>query len=117
MKRTTEDEIKAMQAEMARWEAEHPDATMRDIELQVEQALARVGAQMMTDIVSRREERIKSAGAVRCPKCGEPVSGRGKRTRRLQGAHNEAVEIARDYVTCRTCGHGFFPSGSGAGAD
>lgn len=106
----------AIGEELDRWEAAHPEASMREIEQRVEQAMAQLGVQVMADLAMGRETRLRQA-EVRCPKCGSPVIRRGTRPRKLKGAHDEAVVLTRGYVTCTQCGHGFFPSGSGAGVD
>ena len=109
-------ELAAIGEELDRWETAHPEATMREIELRVEQAMAQLGVQIMADIAMGRETTMRPAD-MRCPKCGNPTIRRGRRERQLKGAHDEAVVVTRGYVTCRECGHGFFPSGPGAGAD
>jgi len=110
------DEMAAIGDELERWQAEHPNATMREIEQRVEQAMAQLGVQVMAGLAMAREA---NAGAeeARCPKCGGATIRRGRRLRRLKAAHDESVVLTRQYVTCRQCGHGFFPSGPDAGAD
>jgi hypothetical protein len=63
------DEMAAIGEELERWEGEHPDATMREIELRVEQAMAQLGAQVMAELAVTRERR-DDGEAVCCPKCG-----------------------------------------------
>jgi hypothetical protein len=106
-------EMASIGEELERWEAEHRDATMRDIELRVEQAMAQLGVQIMAELAMTRERR-SSGEAVCCPRCEGPTIRRGRRQRQLKGAHDESVVLTRGYVTCQQCGHGFFPSGSGA---
>ena len=108
-------EMEAIGEELERWETEHPDAMMRDIELRVEQAMAQLGVQIMAELAMTRERR-SNGEAEHCPRCGGPTIRRGRRQRQLKGAHDESVVLTRGYVTCQECGHGFFPSGSGAGA-
>jgi hypothetical protein len=108
-------EMAAIGEELERWQAEHPNATMRDIELRVEQAMSQMGVQIMAELAMTRERR-SSSEAVRCPKCGGSTIRRGRRQRQLKGAHDESVVLTRGYVTCQECGHGFFPSGSGTRA-
>lgn len=110
------DEMAAIGDELKRWEAEHPKATMREIELRVEQAMAQLGVQVMAGLAMGREANAR-ADKVCCPKCGGPTIRRGHRPRQLKGAHDESVVLTRQYVTCPQCGHGFFPSGPDAGAD
>jgi YgiT-type zinc finger domain-containing protein len=45
-----------------------------------------------------------------CPKCGEEVKKKGKKKRKLETNGGQEIEFEREYVTCQSCGHGFFPS-------
>ena len=95
------------------WRAEHPQATMREIEVAVEREMARLGSVLMSGLAQVNEHGGRSeegSGRV-CPQCGGATIRRGRRKRELTGAYNETVKLTRSYVTCKQCGHGFFPSG------
>jgi uncharacterized protein with PIN domain len=45
-----------------------------------------------------------------CPKCGGEVKKKGKKKWKLKTTGGQEIEFEREYVTCQSCGHGFFPS-------
>lgn len=102
-----------IQAEMRTWRREHPQATMREIELATEQVLARLGARMVQDLsaasdaahfAKRPPERRPC-----CPVCQVPLEARGAKHRHLRVHGAQQVDLQRDYGVCPQCGEGFFP--------
>ena len=109
--------MREMASGMKEWRLAHARATMLEIEEETGRRLAKLQAQMMqdmalasaaADIVAAKAE---GAEIPHCPQCGEVMQGRGKRRRRLTGAHNQPVELERSYLECPACGTGIFPLG------
>jgi len=95
-----------------KWRETHPRATMREIEEEIDRRMTKMRARMITDTVMRSastetEKRKKGM----CPKCGGEVKKKGKKKRKLETNGGREIEFEREYVTCQSCGHGFFPSG------
>ena len=90
------------------WRAAHPQATLRQIEVEVDRQLAAARAQLIAAVAQ--------AGPVAeapppCPACGGPTAWDGERTRRLTTTHDEAIALTRRYARCPACGTGLFPPG------
>jgi len=99
---------------MKEWRLQHPTATFREIELAVDERLARLRARMLEDaaLVSRAAE-WDANGAARpvCPKCGTLLTPRGKEPRELTTQYDQRIHLERDYGVCPTCQTGLFPPG------
>ena len=98
---------------MAEWRAQHPRATLREIEEALDQRLERLRAQMLQDtaLTSPAADwagQPKSERPV-CPQCGTPLVARGKQSRRMQTYGGQEVKLERAYGVCPTCGGGLFP--------
>ena len=98
---------------MAEWRQEHPKATLRQIELAMDEQLARVRARMIEDVVATSAAQdwqgVPEAHPPKCPECGAPLKPHGKKTRKLQTVGDEALQIERTYGVCPACGAGLFP--------
>lgn len=98
---------------MREWRAQHPKATLRAMEDELDRRWARVRARMLEDMA------LASAAAdwtatpddqhPTCPDCGQPLQLRGSDTRTLQTHGGQDVRLERRYGTCSACGAGFFP--------
>ena len=95
------------------WREEHPKATMREIEVEIDQRLSALRARMITDtaMASRAAEWEKGASGVVCPGCGAKLEKKGKKRRKLATQGGRAVELVREYGVCPHCGQGVFPPG------
>jgi YgiT-type zinc finger domain-containing protein len=95
------------------WREEHPKATMREIEAEIDQRLSALRAKMITDtaMASRAAEWEKGANGVVCPGCGGKLEKKGKKKRKLETQGGRAVELVREYGVCPKCGQGVFPPG------
>jgi uncharacterized protein with PIN domain len=84
---------------------------MREIEEEIDRRMSKMRAQLITDTVMRSvsTEMIKGKKEM-CPKCGGEVKKKGKKKRKLETNGRQEIEFEREYVTCQSCGHGFFPS-------
>jgi ribosomal protein S27AE len=100
---------------MAEWRVEHPRATFREIEQEVDVRLAGLRARMLQDVAMRSAQAdvsaLSAAERPRCPQCGVALEGRGQKVRRLTTNHNQQVALARSYAVCPRCGSGVFPPG------
>lgn len=98
---------------MAEWREQHPKATFREIEAEVDKRLAVLRARMLSDaaIRSAQTEWGGTRGEVVCPNCGARLEQNGKKKRKLQTRGGQEVELEREYGVCRQCGQGIFPPG------
>src|SRR5262249_47980197 len=98
---------------MRDWRLQHPKATLREIETELDRRWARVRARMLEDMA------LASAAAdwattpeseqPRCPDCGTPLQLRGTDTRTLQTHGGQLLTLQRQYGSCPACGAGLFP--------
>lgn len=98
---------------MREWREQHPRATFREIETELDERLSRLRAKMLQDTVLASAqadwgERPKAQRPT-CPECDIPLVSRGKRTRSLQTDGGQEVALERTYGTCPKCGSGLFP--------
>ena len=94
------------------WRALHPQATLREIEAELDQRLSRLRAQMLEDLAlasAAADLACQDAEPPRCPQCGGRLHDAGMRERTLVTVGNEAVHLRRDYATCSQCGSRLFP--------
>jgi YgiT-type zinc finger domain-containing protein len=101
------DPVHQVQRDLAAWHSTHPDATLAEIEVAVEEQLERVRAQLITE----RTAAGVCEGHPMCQKCGTTMVPRSTATRRLLLRGDQPLELERDYVVCPTCGSGLFPPG------
>jgi ribosomal protein L34E len=101
---------------MADWRAQHPRATLSEIEVELDARLARMRARMLERVAQqsaattwRRQASDQEETAPRCPHCGTPLEPQGRRTRRLRTTGGQQVQLQRDYGVCAQCGQGLFP--------
>ena len=95
------------------WRALHPQATLAEIEEELDRQLGRVRTQLLGDLAlaSRAAEvgRAAEEERPRCAECGGRLISEGERPRRVRTVNNQVVELQRDYATCTACGSRFFP--------
>jgi hypothetical protein len=98
---------------MREWRAQHPQATLRAMEDELDARWARVRARMLEDMALSSTAADWAATPTsehpRCPDCGQPLQRRGTETRTLQTHGGQALTLARRYGTCPACGAGLFP--------
>jgi YgiT-type zinc finger domain-containing protein len=97
---------------VAKWREEHPRATMREIEAEIDERMSGLRAKMITDTAnaSARADWGAEEGVV-CPKCGAKLMKKGKKKRVLLTRDGRKIELVRDYGVCVACGEGVFPPG------
>jgi YgiT-type zinc finger domain-containing protein len=108
-------EVSAAVAEgMLAWRKQHPKATLREIEKELDLQLAQLRAKMLEDaaLLSEKREWVDgSDGTPTCPECGAALKGQSREERHLQTHGEKSIRIERQYGVCPKCGQGFFPPG------
>ncbi len=98
------------------WRMQHPHATLKEIEVAIDERLAVLRARMIADAAlasaAAEWEQEEEAEQPTCPQCGAQMEQRGVRTERhIQTHGGQDVKLVREYGVCRVCGAGFFPPG------
>ena len=98
---------------LAGWRGQHPKATFREIEAEIDKRLSALRAKMISDtaMASAQAEWESGASAAVCPKCGEKLEKKGRKKRNLETQGGRRVELIREYGVCPKCGQGIFPPG------
>ena len=98
---------------VAEWRMQHPRATYREIEAEIDRRLAGFRAKMIADVAmqSKKAEWEEADKEVVCEKCGEELKNRGRKKRSLETNYGQEIELERDYGVCPKCGQGIFPPG------
>jgi YgiT-type zinc finger domain-containing protein len=98
---------------IADWREQHPRATFREIEAEIDKRLSELRAKMLSDtaLASVQAEWESGASGVVCPQCGEKLEKKGKKKRKLETQGGRQVELIREYGVCPKCGQGIFPPG------
>ena len=97
------------------WRMQHPRATLKEIEVAIDERLAVLRARMVADaaLASAATQWEEEEGEQpTCPRCGARVKQRGVRAaRHLQTHGGQEVKLVREYGVCPACGAEFFPPG------
>jgi hypothetical protein len=100
---------------MAEWRQQHPKATLRDMEAELDTRWARLRARMLEDMalasVAADWEEAPAADQPPCPTCGTPLQARGKQVRHLHTHGGRDLALERSYGVCPSCQDGLFPPG------
>jgi hypothetical protein len=99
---------------MKEWRWQHPRATLREIELTLDEKLGNLRARLLEDMAlasAAREWCAEDGVRPQCPQCQTALQSRGSQTRWLQTQQGQELELSRSYGTCPHCGAGFFPLG------
>ena len=95
------------------WRLQHPKATLREIELTLDEHLAPLRARMLQDVALQslvaEANAPTEANRPHCAVCGTPLVLRGKRTRQLKTFGAQQLTLERSYAICPTCKKGLFP--------
>ena len=102
--------------ELACWRAEHPRATLAEIEQVVQEALSRLQDRYLSDLSHASDAadltRTAAGERPRCPGCGGRLEPSGRAEREvLTPRQARPLRLRRSYGVCSTCGSGFFPPG------
>ena len=97
------------------WRFQHPKATLRELETELDARLARMRARMLEDLALEsaatdwREQSASSAPP--CPQCGSSLQADGLHARTLQTQGGQSLTFERRYGHCPVCATGLFPPG------
>lgn len=102
--------------ELAEWRRAHPKATLTEIEDAVFEAMQKLQAQALGEVVAASAAADMAAQPAieraRCPTCGGQLEPRGRQRRRVRPARQRGtLDLNRTYAVCATCGAGLFPPG------
>lgn len=89
-------------AAMRHWCQSHPDATLTEIERELDRQWRVVRADVA---------RAHGDAVVVCPTCGTALERRGEYERTLRSAGDEPIRLRRTYAWCPVCDAGLFPPG------
>jgi hypothetical protein len=106
-----QDGLDDMKQTLQVWRREHSNASFAEMERAVEEELARVRSQMLTELAGARGERLQL-----CPQCGRRMQRRGERTRVLEIPGGVPVDLTRAHHVCPYCSLGLFPPGRDPGS-
>lgn len=100
--------------ELTEWRRAHPKATLTEIEDAVFEAMQKLQAQALGEVVQASSAADMAAQPAterpRCPTCGGQLEPRGRQRRRVRPARQRAaLDLDRSYAVCATCGAGLFP--------
>lgn len=102
----------AIMEEVATWRADHPKATLCEIEAEIDRRLSQLRAKMISDTANASAAaEWEAAQGIVCPACGAKLIKKGKKKRVLLTRDGRKIELARDYGVCAACGQGIFPPG------
>ncbi len=95
------------------WRFQHPKATLRELETELDARLARMRARMLEDLALASAatdwtDQTATSPPV-CPHCGSPLEPRGLHSRTLQTHGGQSLTLERRYGGCPTCEIGLFP--------
>ena len=102
-----EAEIARLLEDAAEWQAEHPEATWDEIELEVLHLRQRFGAHLGKVMAKCRAEQRPVPGP-RCPECGEELRYKGEKERLVVSMLGE-IPLKRGYYYCSACRRSSFP--------
>jgi hypothetical protein len=98
---------------MSDWRHQHPTATLREIETELDARLAHMRARMREDLAlasgATDWQTQPAVAPPACPECGTPVQSRGIQPRTLQTHGGQTLTLKRRYGVCPVCETGLFP--------
>jgi YgiT-type zinc finger domain-containing protein len=101
---------------MRDWRAQHPRATLQEIEAELDSRLFGMRARLLEQIAQHSQAAVWSGRGLEqagptCPQCGAALEPRGRKTRRLKTHGGQELALHREYGVCPACGRGLFPPG------
>lgn len=95
---------------MKEWQMQHPRATLREMEQELDKRWSYARARMLEDMAMGNA--TSEAVDWVCPECGQAGQPRGGQfERRLLTRGGQEIVLERTRGECPACGAGFFPSG------
>lgn len=115
-----QQEVDAVMTGMKEWRLQHPRATLREIEVALDERLAQMRARMLQDLAlasaAAKVGEATEEDRPTCPTCGGPLEARGEEPRTLTTTYNQPITLRRSYAYCPACAAGLFPPRRGTGA-
>jgi len=104
----------AVAQEMAEWRRAHPKATLTEIEDAVFEAMQKLQARALGQVVHASTSADVAEQPVeerpQCPTCNAPLEPRGRQRRTIRPARQRIpLDLHRSYAVCAECGAGLFP--------
>ncbi len=100
---------------MHEWRLQHPTATLRQIETELDLRLNRMRSQMLQDLAlhtaATNWQQCPPEEQPLCPHCATPLDPRGSDIRHLQTYGGHDLVLERSYGVCPACNAGLFPPG------
>lgn len=96
-------------AGVRRWRAQHPSATLTEIEAAIDEAFGDLRARVVADAAAASGAARGAAGRPVCPGCGEAMHADGMEVRHLTTAGDRPLALRRTRLRCPACGAGLFP--------
>jgi hypothetical protein len=96
------------------WRAQHPRATLTELEAALDTQLDGLRAQLLEALALASAATAGGsapAGQPRCLACDGVLAGRGRRTREVVTRGDRVLRLQRAYLACPRCGSGHFPPG------
>ena len=98
---------------MHEWRLQHPKATLREMEHELDTRWTRVRAQMLADMaltsVAADWTATPAGQHPTCPDCGRTLIRRGRQPRQLKTHGGHKLALTRSYGYCPSCKKGHFP--------
>ena len=103
----------AVNSTVAQWRRDHPQATLREIEVAIDEQLGALRAQMLMDVAMVSAATTFADRPVaerpRCRECDTPLESRGVTERSLLTTHGQEIRLRSSYGICLGCGLALFP--------
>ena len=100
-------EAEAVLTGFKEWRLQHPTATLSEIEVALDERLARVRARLLEDaaLASAAADlaALPPADRPRCPQCGAVMALRGPEVRHLTTTYEHHLTLRRHYAVCAAC--------------
>lgn len=106
MSRPHQPDSAAVQVALAAWAVAHPEATLMEIEHEVDRQLGALRASLIGAVA---EVSASEIAVPRCPTCAALMHRDRERTVRQATAHGGTVEVSGPTWRCPACGAGLFP--------
>ncbi len=92
---------------LKKWEEEHEDADLTQMEEAIDAELARMRRQILAQMAqeSTQDREAKTL----CPKCQQKMMKNGQKKRELRTKNGAKITIEREQMRCHQCGMTIFP--------
>lgn len=101
--------------EVVAWRGKEKKATLTQIEMCVDEELAKVRAQIIEDMAMASAmanvKELEKGERPKCPQCEKAMYANGQKRRKVRTNYEREIELRRSQAKCPECGGSFFPSG------